>query len=195
MLRPRRFLLIVLVAAVLAVTLWQNAQTQSTLRRITNTTDEGISFSPSLSGDGRILAFESTEDVAHAGGSEGFRAIRANVANDPATLVQMGATRAPAPGVSQDGSRITFASKDNPLGTNNDANSEIFLYNGSALLQITNTSPATFQTALPTETLRRRFPTMDVSLLLLPIAIWQTKTQTAIWRSSFTIRSPPALVN
>ena len=141
MLRPRRFLLIVLVAAAFAVSLWQNAQTQSTLRRITNTTDEGISFSPSLSGDGRILAFETTEDVAHAGGSEGFRAIRANVANEPATFIQMGATRAPAPGVSQDGSRLAFASKDNPLGTNNDANSEIFLYNGSTLVQITNTSP------------------------------------------------------
>ncbi|MEP6819076.1 MAG: lamin tail domain-containing protein [bacterium] len=114
---------------------------QSPLRRITNTTEEGISINPSLSGDGRIVAFESTEDIANAGGNEGFHAIRSNVANDPATLSEIGATRAPAPAVSQDGSRIVFASKDDPLGANGDANSEIFLYDGARMIQITNTSP------------------------------------------------------
>ncbi len=114
---------------------------QSPLRRITNTTEEGISTNPYLSGDGRVVAFESTEDIAGAGGSEAFRALRANVSVDPATFLQMGATRAPAPAMSQDGSRIVFASKDNALGTNNDSNSEIFLYDGARLIQITNTSP------------------------------------------------------
>ena len=114
---------------------------QSPLRRITNTTEEGISTNPSISGDGRIVAFESTEDIAGAGGTEAFRAIRANVAVDPATFVQLGATRAPAPAISQDGSRLAFASKDNPLGTNDDGNSEIFLYDGARLIQVTNTSP------------------------------------------------------
>ncbi|HVQ36775.1 MAG TPA: lamin tail domain-containing protein, partial [Pyrinomonadaceae bacterium] len=114
---------------------------QSPLRRITNTTEEGTSINPSLSGDGRIVAFESTEDIAGAGGFESFRAIRANVAVDPATFLQIGATRAPAPAISQDGSRIAFASKDNPLGTNADANSEVFLYDGAKLIQLTNTSP------------------------------------------------------
>ena len=114
---------------------------QSPLRRITNTTEEGNSINPSISGDGRFVGFESTEDVAGAGGAEAFRAIRANVSVDPATFVQMGASRAPAPGISQDGSRIAFASKDNPLGTNNDGNSEVFLYDGARLIQVTNTSP------------------------------------------------------
>lgn len=114
---------------------------QSPLRRITNTTEVGISINPSISGDGRTVAFESTEDIAGAGGSESFRAIRANVSVDPPTFLQMGATRAPAPAVSQDGSRIAFASKDNPLGANNDGNSEIFLYDGAKLIQVTNTSP------------------------------------------------------
>ncbi|HKP45566.1 MAG TPA: lamin tail domain-containing protein, partial [Pyrinomonadaceae bacterium] len=114
---------------------------QSPLRRITNTTEESINLNPALSGDGRIVAFESTEDIAHAGGAESFRAIRANVGIDPPTFLQMGATRAPAAGVSQDGSRIVFASKDDPLGTNGDGNSEIFLYDGAKLIQITNTSP------------------------------------------------------
>ena len=120
---------------------WQSARMQSPLRRITNTTEEGISSNPSISGDGRIVAFESTEDIAGAGGTEAFRAIRANVAVEPATFVQLGATRAPAPALSQDGSRVAFASRDNPLGTNNDGNAEIFLHDGARLIQITNTSP------------------------------------------------------
>jgi Tol biopolymer transport system component len=114
---------------------------QSPLRRITNTSKEKTSINPSISGDGRIVAFESTADVAGASGFESFRAIRANVSLDPATFLQLGVTRSPAPAISQDGSRIAFASKDNPLGTNPDANSEIFLYDGAALVQLTNTSP------------------------------------------------------
>jgi hypothetical protein len=137
----RKLLFVFLAAAALCAMVWQSARMQSPLRRITNTTEEGISTNPSISGDGRIVGFESTEDIAHAGGAEGFRAIRANVAVDPATFLQMGAARAPAPAISQDGSRIAFAAKDNPLGTNNDANSEIFLYDGARLIQVTNTSP------------------------------------------------------
>ena len=117
------------------------SQSQSTLRRITNTTDEGVNINPSVSGDGRLVAFESTEDVAGAGGKDGLRAIRANISVDPPSLFQIGRTRAVSPAISQDGSRIAFASKDDPLGTNSDGNSEIFLFNGSSLLQITNTSP------------------------------------------------------
>ncbi len=94
-----------------------------------------------MSGDGRIIAFESTEDLAGAAGPQTFRAIRANVSVDPATFLQLAHTRAPAPAISQDGSRIAFASKDNPLGTNNDGNSEIFLHDGVKLIQVTNTSP------------------------------------------------------
>ncbi|HYV25542.1 MAG TPA: hypothetical protein VE969_09945, partial [Pyrinomonadaceae bacterium] len=104
---------------------------QSTLRRITNTSEEGISLNPSISGDGRIAAFESSEDVAGAGGADHFRAIRANVSSNPAAFLQMAGSRAVAPAVSQDGSRIAFASRDNPLGTNTDGNSEIFLFDGS----------------------------------------------------------------
>src|SRR5258706_16293628 len=82
------------------------------LRRVTNTTEEGININPSISGDGRVLAFESTEDIAAAGGNEHFRAIRANVASDPPAFFQIGGTRAVAPAISQNGSHIAFASKD-----------------------------------------------------------------------------------
>jgi hypothetical protein len=70
--------LIVAGVAVLCLFALRPARTQSTgLRRISNTTEEGININPAISGDGKIVAFESTEDVAGAGGSDHFRAIRA----------------------------------------------------------------------------------------------------------------------
>ena len=140
MLRHRRLIVLLFAATAVGAMAW-NARMQSPLRRITITPEEGVSINPTISGNGRIVSFESTADIAGAGGSGSLHAVRANVSVDPATYLQMGATRAPAPAVSQDGSRIAFASKDNPLGTNNDANSEIFLYDGAKLSQITNTSP------------------------------------------------------
>ena len=142
MLRPQRLALVLLAMTALTLIGWRSAQTQSGgLRRITNTSEEGNNLNPSMSGDGRIIAFESTEDVAGAGGSDQFRAIRSNVAVDPPTFFQMGGTRAAAPAVSQDGSQITFASKDDPVGMNPDGNSELFLFDGAMLRQVTNTSP------------------------------------------------------
>src|SRR5947209_9343421 len=112
--------------AALALIGWRSARTQSSgLRRITNTSEEGINLNPSISGDGRIIAFESTEDIAGAGGSDQFRAIRSNIGVDPPTFLQLGGTRAAAPAISRDGSRITFASTDDPVGMNPDGNSEI----------------------------------------------------------------------
>ena len=140
--RIRLFDLILAGAVVLCADGLRLGQTQSTgLRRITNTSEEAININPSISGDGRIVAFESTEDLAADGGTDHFRAIRAHVAADPPTFSQIGGTRAVSPAVSQDGSRIAFASWDDPLGINPDGNSEIFLYDGARLTQVTNTSP------------------------------------------------------
>src|SRR5438067_4415681 len=138
-----RIMIFVVVGALIAcLGVLRHGQMQSAgLRRITNTTEEGINLNPSVSGDGRIVAFESTEDLADAGGSDHFRAIRANITNDPASFAQMAGSRAAAPAISQDGSRIAFASKDDPLGTNADGNSEIFLFDGAKLTQVTRTSP------------------------------------------------------
>src|SRR5215471_7835084 len=134
--------LVVCGAVILCATFPLRASMQSGgLRRITNTSEKGINLNPTISSDGRIVAFESTEDVAAAGGSNHFRAIRADAAGNPAALFQIAMSRAVAPAISQDGSHIAFASTDDPLGTNNDGNSEIFLFDGSRLIQITNTSP------------------------------------------------------
>ncbi|HKR00189.1 MAG TPA: lamin tail domain-containing protein [Pyrinomonadaceae bacterium] len=138
-LRPLAASLSILLALCL-LGLWSARSQTGGIRRVTTTTDEGISINPSLSGDGRRIAFESTEDIAHAGGSDRFRALRADLSSDPAAFVQMGAARAPSPGISQDGSIIAFAAREDPLGTNHDGNSEIFLYDGAALRQITNTT-------------------------------------------------------
>src|SRR5437870_11707609 len=136
------FLALIVVVCLLG--LWRAHSQTGGLRRVTTTTEEGININPSLSGDGRRIAFESTEDLAHASGTDHFRAIRADLASDPAVFTQMAGTRSPAPGISQDGSRVSFAAKDDPLGTNPDGNSEIFLLdasNASKLTQVTRTSP------------------------------------------------------
>ena len=125
----RHLLLALIVLATVVVCLVRvpdGRMQSSTLRRITSTSEEGINLNPSISGDGRIIGFESTEDIAAAGGADHFRAIRANITGDPATFFQIAGSRLVAPAISQDGSRIAFASRDDLLGTNSDGNSEIF---------------------------------------------------------------------
>ncbi|HEV7746911.1 MAG TPA: lamin tail domain-containing protein [Pyrinomonadaceae bacterium] len=139
--RSGRFFFVLIAAVVLCTANWQRARTQSPLRRLTNTAESAISSNPSISGDGRVVAFESTADLADTGSVEGFRAIRAQIETDHPSFSQIGLSRAPAPAVSEDGSCIAFAAKDNPSGANVDGNSEIFLYAGARLVQVTNTLP------------------------------------------------------
>lgn len=133
--------MLLVTVSVCLVELREATMQSSTLRRITTTTEEGINLNPTISGDGRVVGFESTEDVAAAGGTDHFRAIRANINSDPASFFQVAGSRFVAPALSQDGTRIAFASRDDLLGTNSDGNSEIFLFDGARLVQITNTSP------------------------------------------------------
>jgi uncharacterized protein (TIGR03437 family) len=116
------------------------AQAQA-LRRITNTPEQRININPSLSGDGLRLAFESTADVAQTGGSDAFRAVRADVGAGPPQFIQLAVSRAVAPALSQDGTRIAFASAEDLTGSNPDGNSEIFFFDGTILRQITFTLP------------------------------------------------------
>jgi Tol biopolymer transport system component len=115
--------LVCLALALCLLGLWSGDAQTGGPRRVTNTPEEGINVNPSISGDGRRISFESTEDLAAAGGTDRFRAIRADLSSDPATFLQLGATRSPAPGISQDGSVIAFAARENPLGTNPDGKS------------------------------------------------------------------------
>ncbi len=111
------------------------------VRRVTQTTEDKLNLNPTLSGDGLRVAFESNADLSGTGVGSGFRAFRASLDSEPASFSQMGVMRAVAPAISQDGSAVAFASKENPLGTNVDGNSEIFLYASNQLRQITNTLP------------------------------------------------------
>ncbi|MGI8918627.1 MAG: lamin tail domain-containing protein [Pyrinomonadaceae bacterium] len=140
MLRPTVFTVlglgILVIVAVLPCS--RLATTTPALRRVTTTGEEVLNLNPSLSGDGRFLAFESTFDLAGTG-SNAFHALLADLQATPAGFAEMGSTRAVAPAISQHGSHITFSSHGDPLGTNADGNSEIFFYRNGDLHQLTQT--------------------------------------------------------
>ena len=123
----------------------RSGESVSNWRRITQTPEENISLNPSLSADGGQIIFESTADLANAGG-QGFHAIDATMQTDSVRFVQIGQTRIVAAAVSNDGSAIAFSSAEDLIGQNADRNSEIFLRNGSGLIQVTHTSPDSIST-------------------------------------------------
>ncbi len=137
---------LVLVTTFVALFVPHSTGSTALLSRVTTTREEILNLNPSLSGDGRILAFETTANLAGLGSGQGFRAIRADLSMGPPAFAQIGISRAVAPAVSQDGSRIGFASTEDLVGTNPDRNSEIFLFDGAAINQITNTTPADIST-------------------------------------------------
>ena len=147
LLRVRSLAAVLLALLVICIySLWpQPSKSDVVLRRITSTPETALNLNPSVSGDGQRIAFESTEDLSHAGGSSSFHAFQVDL-NNPTAFVRMALSRAVAPGISQDGSRVAFASNSDPLGKNADGNSEIFLFDGGTLRQITETTPASEST-------------------------------------------------
>ncbi|HEX7772477.1 MAG TPA: lamin tail domain-containing protein, partial [Pyrinomonadaceae bacterium] len=90
--------------------------------------------------DGKIVAFESSADLGKTGANSSFHAVRAGL--DGPIFDEIGLTRAVSPALSCDGRIVVFASTEDLLGRNADRNSEIFLFDGSKLQQITHTEPA-----------------------------------------------------
>jgi Tol biopolymer transport system component len=132
MLRARPFLILILRRCLLlSRACGPGFAPVNLLRRVTSTSEEAISLNPSISGDGRLIAFESTEDLASRGGETSFHSLQTDLTNNPISFLQMANGRSVTPGISQDGTRIAFASSGDPLGQNADGNSEIFLYDGS----------------------------------------------------------------
>ncbi|HEY9282622.1 MAG TPA: hypothetical protein VIP46_04120, partial [Pyrinomonadaceae bacterium] len=111
------------------------------VRRIAVTPEHATSLNPMISGDGRRVVFETTADLAGRDASPQFRALAADVSTDPPTYSAVAASRAPAPAVSRDGTRVAFSSADDPAGANADRNPEIFLSSGGTLRQLTDTAP------------------------------------------------------
>src|SRR2546428_11271025 len=102
MLRVKPFIAPILVVVLICLaSLWpRRSQSDSVLRRITNTAETGINLNPSISGDGRQIAFESTEDLANSG-SVGFHALRTDLTTKPSQFQQMALSRAVTPAISQ----------------------------------------------------------------------------------------------
>lgn len=130
--------------AFLTLCLWAasaRSQNDTTVRRISSTPEHALNLNPTLSGDGRRIAFESTAHLTGAGGGAGFHTLLVDLTEERAVFTRAAATRAPSPAMSRDGSRLAFASRENLTGENADGNSEIFLLTDERLQQITHTSP------------------------------------------------------
>ena len=141
----RKFARRLLLTCLAAATLFEIAtvvRSDGGIRHVTNTPEHAHSLNPSLSGNGRRIVFESNYDLTGEGGAPQFRAYSSALDGAAPAYTQIGATRAPSAAVSQDGSRVAFASSDDPLGTNPDHNSEIFVHDAAGLRQLTNTRPA-----------------------------------------------------
>jgi uncharacterized protein (TIGR03437 family) len=114
----------------------QSARSFATLTRLTNTPEHVLNLNPTISDDGRTIVFESSADLANTGGSASFRVLR----TDTLSFAEIGRTRAVCPAMSGDGRTIVFASKEDLVGRNADRNSEIYLFDGVKLDQLTETS-------------------------------------------------------
>jgi uncharacterized protein (TIGR03437 family) len=140
--QARRFFASLLAA--LALCVWVasvRSQNNGTVRRISATPEHALNLNPTISGDGRRVAFESTADLTGAKRGAGFHTFRVDLTGERAVFTDVAASRAPAPAMSRDGSRLAFASRENLTGENPDGNSEIFLFADERLRQITHTSP------------------------------------------------------
>ncbi|HVF44103.1 MAG TPA: hypothetical protein VM936_13860, partial [Pyrinomonadaceae bacterium] len=137
--RARR-LAVVLISVTIFGLLVAGVRSQSNApRRLTTTAHESVNINPTLSGDGSRVVFESSAGSTPAG----FRvvALETNAAAASAPASELSRSRGPAPAVSQDGRRVAFASRDDPVGENRDGDSEIFFHDGARLSQLTKTLP------------------------------------------------------
>lgn len=103
------------------------------LLQITNSPEQAVNLNPTLSDDGRVVVFESSA----VGGS--FHAIRAELGGEVPALIDIGSTRIVSPALSRDGKIAVFASTEDLVGLNADRNSEIFLFDGLKMSQLTQT--------------------------------------------------------
>jgi uncharacterized protein (TIGR03437 family) len=114
------------------------SETASTVKRLTNTPAHALNLNPSLSDDGRTVFFETSSDVfGDGGGGTSFRGIRADVLD--ASFIEIARGRMISPALSGDARVVAFASREDLVGENADRNSEIFVFEGPELRQLTHT--------------------------------------------------------
>ena len=131
--------LIFLITTLLIADAVSVPQSNANLIRLTNTPEHAVNLNPSLSDDGRVVVFESSADLVRGGPSSSFHAVRAGL--DGPAFRDLGSTRAVSPALSSDGKIIVFASTEDLAGGNADRNSEIFMFDGSVVKQVTETEP------------------------------------------------------
>jgi uncharacterized protein (TIGR03437 family) len=122
-----------------------SVESVASLTRLTNTPEHAINLNPTLSDDGQVVVFESSADLAETGADSSFHALRADLASG---FTEIGASRAVCPALSSDGKIVAFASAEDLTGQNADRNSEIFLFDGLELKQVTQTEPASVASRL-----------------------------------------------
>ena len=110
------------------------------LTRLTVTAEHAVNLNPTLSDDGKIVAFESSADLAGTGAEFFVSRVRADLMGR--FLRGLGPRALSVLLLSSDGRIVVFASTEDLLGRNADRNSEIFLFDGSKLQQLTQTAPA-----------------------------------------------------
>ena len=122
-----------------------NFASVESVTRLTNTPEHSMNLNPTLSDDGSVVVFESSADLAGTGATSSFHAIRSDL---DSTFAEIGATRAVCSALSSDGKIVAFASAEDLVGQNADRNSEIFLFDGFELKQITQTVAASVEARL-----------------------------------------------
>src|SRR5262249_39945874 len=110
-------------------------QSPGSLTRLTNTPEHTLNLNPTLSDDGRVVVFESSADTS-------FHALRADLTDTEPAFTDIAGTRAVSPALSSDGKIVVFAATEDLTGQNADRNSEIFMFDGSRVNQLTKTEPA-----------------------------------------------------
>src|SRR5215217_3416684 len=147
MLRRTACFLITVFLFVLLIVGPPRVESFANLQRLTNTSEHAVNLNPVLSDDGRTVVFESSADLADSGGTS-FHALRADITASPPAFADIASTRAVCPALSRDGKLIVFASTEDLVGKNADRNSEIFLFEGSKLDQLTRTEPDSSESRL-----------------------------------------------
>ncbi|HJP92449.1 MAG TPA: lamin tail domain-containing protein [Pyrinomonadaceae bacterium] len=140
----RRFLIAILVFSPF---IGPRVESDPILTRLTNTAEHATNLNPTLSDSGDVVVFESSADLSGGGESSSFHVFRADLAHDGG-FTSIASGRAISPAVSSDGRIVTFASTEDLVGENPDRNSEIFLFDGVRLKQLTHTQPASVASRL-----------------------------------------------
>jgi len=132
--------LLILICLVTVLFFVRHAQPFAPLVQVTTTAEQSLNLNPIISDDGNVLVFESNSNLG-SGSQTSFHTIRTNISGVGLTLDEIAPSRSNAATLSGNGRFTAFASTEDLIGENADRNSEIYLVDGSALKQLTHTTP------------------------------------------------------